>query len=284
MQPFTLLKLISLTIAAHSLTATTHAPANSIPANSIQVGIDRWLHVRHTTGQVFYHHGSTSKPISIGTKLQAVGDTIRTEARSSGLLDVDTGIGFIKVAEKTTLQIKELKTLPNGGRVTRLEVTGGQARLQLRPFTHQFSRLEVVTPAGVSGVRGTEFGVMAQPSGKTGVATLSGSVVTTAQGRSVLIDGGFQSLTMPGEAPLPVTPLKDDPALDIDQLTLISSRQAVFKGQTDAVNFLLVNNVPQSTDRNGRFEVIAQVIDNQVKATVITPLGKRQDYSFTRPR
>ena len=34
----------------------------------------------------------------------------------------------------------------------------------------------VITPAGVSGVRGTEFGVSVLPSGKAGLATLKGMV------------------------------------------------------------------------------------------------------------
>ncbi len=268
---------MSLAIVMSLLTATTLA-------SPLQVRTNRWLMVRQAMGKVFYQTGSTSKVASVGTRLQAVGDTIRTEERSSTVLDIDTGIGLIKVAEKTTLQVKQLQALPNGGRTTRLEVTRGQARLQLRPFTHKASRLEVITPAGVSGVRGTEFGVSAQPNGKTGVATLSGSVATTAQGRSVLIKGGFQSLVVPGEAPLPATPLKDDPSLNSKRLARISEQQVLFSGQTDAVNLLLVNNMPQNIDRNGRFEVTAQIINEQVTATVITPLGKRQEYRFTRPQ
>lgn len=279
MKPFTLLKVTSIAIALNFLTTIAHTPASPL-----QVRMNRWLNVRQTTGKVLYQNGSTTKPARVGTKLQAVGDTIRTEKRSSTLLDVDTGIGSIKVAENTSLQVKQLQALPNGGRITRLEISEGQARLQLRPFTQKSSRLEVITPAGVSGVRGTEFGVAAQPNGKTGVATLSGSVVTSAQGQSVMVNKGFQSLVIPGEAPLPATPLKNNPNLDDQGLTRISESSVLFSGQTDPVNLLLVNDISQNTDRNGRFEVIAQIIGGQVRATVITPLGKQQDYRFTRPR
>lgn len=279
MQLSLLLKVLPLAVFIHLLSATAQNYAYTL-----QVGIYRSLNVRHTTGKVLFGHGIPSKPASIGTKLQAVGDTIRTEKSSSAILDVDTTIGAIKIAEKTTLQIKELKILPDGGRVTRLSVTGGQARLQLRRFTHKTSRLEVVTPAGVSGVRGTEFGVMAQPGGKTGVVTLSGSVETMAQGQSVFVHAGFQTIIIPGEAPLPATPLKDDPTLKVYWIRPISDRQVTFSGQTDTVNVLLVNDTPQNTDRNGRFELTASIINNRVKATVITPLGNRRDYSFTRPK
>ncbi|MDX2239420.1 MAG: FecR family protein [Leptolyngbyaceae cyanobacterium bins.302] len=279
MKSFTLSKAIGLAIALSFVPAT--APNH---AQLLQVNVDRWLNVRSATGKVFYRNGTISRPIRVGTKLQAVGDTLRTEARSSSLLDVDTGIGFIKVAENTTLQVKQLQRVSDGGHITRLEVSRGQARLQLRPFTHRSSRLEVMTPAGVSAVRGTEFGVTAQPSGKTGVATLSGSVVTAAQGQSVVVNAGSQNLIIPGEAPQPATPLKNDSSLRRERLSPISDRQVMFSGETDAVNLLFVNDRPQNIDRNGRFEVIAQITNGQVTATIVTPLGKQQDYRFTRPR
>jgi hypothetical protein len=69
---------------------------------------------------------------------------------------------------------------PNNGRITRLLVPRGQVRLQLRPFTNPGSRMEIETPAGTSGVRGTEFGLNVQPDGKMAIATLEGSVATSA--------------------------------------------------------------------------------------------------------
>lgn len=273
------LKLILVASAAITAAVLLRPIPNSVAA-SLRVEAGRWLAVRQMTGKVLYQNGRGFRQATTGLKLRAVGDTIQTGDRSSTILDLDTSIGFIKVAEKTTLRVKQLQALPNGGRVTQLDVTGGQARFQVRPFNHRSSRLEVVTPAGISGVRGTEFGVVAQESGKMGVATLTGSVVTTAQGKLVAVNARFQSLVMPGEPPDPATPLKDDPSLDVTRFSLIANCQAIVSGQTDGVNFVLINDLPQNTDREGRFETTVPITNNQFRATVITPLGKRQDYRF----
>ncbi len=172
-------------------------------AAAIQVQVRRTLSVRQMTGSVVHLAGSQVRPASVGTRLTAVGEGLRTGDRASATLAVDTDIGFIKVAEQTELKITTLQSMADGGKVTHLQVTKGQARLQLRPFTHQSSRLQVSTPAGVSGVRGTEFGVGVQANGKTGIATLSGSVVTEAQGRSIVVDAKTQNLLIPGEPPTP---------------------------------------------------------------------------------
>lgn len=252
---------------------------------SMQVRVLRWLTVRQMNGRVTFQRTGTPQPAALGTRLQAIGDEIRTYARASATLAVDTDIGFIKIAERTRLQIVNLQAVPDGGRITQLQVTGGQARLQLRPFTHRSSRLNVTTPAGISGVRGTEFGVTVQPDGKTGVAVLTGSVETLAQGQAVIVNTGTQNLMIPGEPPQPPTSLKDNTGLDIIHLYPISDGAVSLKAKTDPVNIILVNDVQQTSDRTGKFETIAQIqSDNRVRVTIITPLGKRQVHQFNRPR
>jgi hypothetical protein len=44
--------------------------------------------------------------------------------------------------------------------------------------------LEISSPSGVAGVRGTVFGVAVDPKGKTGISTLEGAVATTAKGQT----------------------------------------------------------------------------------------------------
>lgn len=158
-------------------------------------------------------------------------------------------------------------------------------RLQVRPFTNSSSRLEIQTPAGISGVRGTEFGISVQPNGKTGVATLKGGVATAAQGKSVLVKAGFQSFVIPGEAPSPATPLKNDPRLDIRQLSSVGNQQVRIVGQIDPVNLLAIATLPQTTDRQGNFDITLPVSaqKQRITAIVTTPLGKQQTYELSPP-
>ncbi len=253
-------------------------------AQSLKVRVNRWLEVRQVQGAVTLIQGQTTRAARDGDRLQAAGDGVQTGANSTTVLAVDTGVGFVKVSEKTNLRVQQLEKLPDGGQITRLQITGGQARLQVRKFTNPSSRLEIQSPAGLSTVRGTEFGVSIQPDGKTGVATLEGKVAAIAQGASVPIVAGFQSLVVPGEAPTPPTPLREDTSLQLQLLESIGNNQARIAGRVDVVNLVLVNDQPLSLDRNGEFDVrVALPRDRRIQATVTTPLGSKQLYELAVP-
>lgn len=246
---------------------------------SVPVRVDRWLMVKQLSGRVMFNQGSSSRPARQGDRLQQVGDGITTDAGAAATLEVDTGIGFVNVAEKTEVRVQSLAIAPDNGRITRLLVPKGQVRLQLRRFTHRGSELEIRTPAGISGVRGTEFGVAVQPDGKTGVATLTGRVETMAQGQNVNVRAGFQNLIMPGEAPSPPVPLRNDTRLRyrIDRQIVNNVRRQQLVGQVDPVNTVHVEELPINVDRYGRFAVNLPIVSHlRIRVTVITPLGKKQ--------
>ncbi|MEM9161552.1 MAG: FecR domain-containing protein [Cyanobacteria bacterium P01_F01_bin.4] len=261
--------------------------ATQARARDLTVRVNRWLEFRTLSGSVQYASNGRTQRARVGARINAVGDSIRTGRRSSARLAVDTGIGFVTVAENTNLRISRLRTTPSGGRVTELDILQGQARLQVRPFTNRDSRLNIRTPAGVSGVRGTEFGVSVQASGSTGVATLEGAVVSSAEGVSVDVPANFQTLIVPGEPPLPPEPLRDDPRLDIEVLQT-TNRDGVqiveLVGSTDPVNLFQINGEGQSVSKEGRFDLeISFPDDQQVLATVTTPLGTEQVYELVVP-
>lgn len=253
-------------------------------AQSLKVRVNRWLEVRQVQGSVTFIQGQTTRAARDGDRLQAAGDGVQTGANSTTVLAVDTGVGFVRVSEKTNLRVQQLEKLPDGGQITRLQITGGQARLQVRKFTNPSSRLEIQSPAGLSAVRGTEFGVSIQPDGKTGVATLEGKVAAIAQGASVPIVAGFQSLVVPGEAPTPPTPLREDTSLQLQLLESVGNSQARIAGRVDVVNLVLVNDQPLSLDRNGEFDVrVPLPRDRRIRAMVTTPLGSKQLYELAVP-
>lgn len=250
---------------------------------SLPVRVDRWLAVEQLTGQVTYSRRGQAQPARVGDRLQQVGDSIVTLARSTATLAIDENVGLINVAEKTALRIQSLLVASDNGRITRLQVTGGQVRFKVRRFNHRGSRLEINTPAGVSGVRGTEFGVAVQPGGKTGLATLSGSVSSAAQGQTVLVRAGWQNFTLPGEAPSSPVPLRNDTSLRARFLKEFVGpvRQLRLVGQVDPVNSVIVDGVARSTDRAGRFNVTFLVPSRlRVRVIVITPLGKTQQHDL----
>ncbi|MTJ14555.1 FecR domain-containing protein [Anabaena sp. UHCC 0187] len=256
----------------------------ALAQNNLQLRVNRYLEVRSVVGNVTYENKQTSQPANVGTKLQKLGDSISTGQNSRTILALDTGIAFVEVAENTKLQIKKLQTTSNNGKVTELLVTSGQVRLKVRPLNNRDSRLEINTPAGITGVRGTEFGVSVQPSGKTGVATLNGKVVTSAQGETVSVNKGFQSFIIPGEPPSPPVRLRDDTSLQVKILADMGNQQARIAGKVDPVNLVILANEPLITNGNGEFEVITRLPNNRkIAVSVTTPLGKQQKYELAVP-
>ncbi|CAN5792337.1 hypothetical protein BH23CYA1_BH23CYA1_05970 [soil metagenome] len=190
------------------------------------------------------------------------------------------------MAENSQLQIQALSITRSGGRITELSVGRGQVRLRLRPLTNPGTRIEIHTPAGVSGVRGTVFGVSVQPNGQSGIATSEGSVAARAQGQTVQVGANLQSLIAPGEPPPPPEPLRDDATLFIERLIPIAGRSAVrVVGSTDVVNLLTIAEQPQSLDRQGRFDIEVALSSSarRIRAVVITPLGTEQAYELVVP-
>ena len=262
-------------IAAISLLVVSQSMAQ----NRIQVRVNRWLEVQNPVGTVTLSHNAKTQPARAGDRLQAVGDAIATGKKSTATLIVDIGIGIILISENTQLQVQALEITPNEGRITRLQVTQGQARLKLRRFTNPNSRLEITTPAGLSGVRGTEFGLSVQPSGKTAIATLEGAVASSAQGKEVKVAAGFQNFTLPGEPPSNPVPLRNDPSLQYDFEKTITNgmRKIRLIGQVDPVNSVTVNGVTQAVNRDGKFAVpYAAPSYLKVKVVVTTPLGTQK--------
>jgi hypothetical protein len=256
----------------------------ALAQNNLQLRVNRYLEVRSLVGNVTYGNQRISQPANVGIKLQQVGDSISTGKNSRTMLVLDTEIAFVEVAENTKLQIQKLHTTGNNGKVTELLVTGGQVRLKVRPLNNRDSRLEITTPAGITGVRGTEFGISVQPSGKTGVATLKGSVVTSAQGETVSVNKGFQSSVIPGEPPSSPVPLRNDTTLQLQILADMGDKQARIGGKVDPVNLVILANKPLMTDVNGRFELTTPLPnDRKIAVTITTPLGKQQKYELIVP-
>jgi hypothetical protein len=254
-----------------------------IASSTIPLRIKRWIEIRSVSGTVRHLANNRSERAQPGQRLSQVGDGIETGARSSATLAIDEGIGTLQVSENSRFTIQQIEA-QNGGYQTQLSVARGQVRLKLRRLNSPASRIEIFTPAGVTGVRGTDFGVSILPSGKTGIATLDGKVAAAAQGKSVDIDRGFQSSVIPGRVPKDPSPLKDNPNLDIQIVNADSNGQIRIIGQTDDINVISLGEQTIEPDEQGMvdFQVPLQA-DRSVQLTVTTPLGKQKIYRFTMP-
>ncbi|NET09806.1 MAG: FecR domain-containing protein [Symploca sp. SIO2B6] len=260
--------------------------AQTVQSYTLPVRVDRWLEVRQVSGDVTYSYAPDNQiqPATVGeTRLQRVGDRMTTGEDSNATLLVDTGIGFVEIFDNTDLQIDELTVTASGGRVTRLNIMQGRAQLRVRSFLNPESELEIRTPAGVSGVRGTQFGVGVNPNGQTGVLTEEGQVTAEAQGVTVYVDAGFQSLIVPGEPPTPPIPITNDVTLDIIDLQR-DGDSVYIEGRIDPLSQLTIDEEPRDVEPDGRFSFrVPREGRDRIPATVSTLSGSRQDYELAVP-
>ncbi|MBE9066760.1 FecR domain-containing protein [Leptolyngbya cf. ectocarpi LEGE 11479] len=265
-------------LAIGSILATA---ALGVPFASVAQSVPgRWLQVQRMAGSVTLLTGSR-KPAQVGNRLSTVGHGLVTGNRSSAHLSVDDGIGAIAVSQNTRIAIRQLSVLPDGSKVTVIDVPQGQARLQVRRFTHNNSRLELHTPSGVAAVRGTEFGVSVEQNGQTNVATLEGQVEASAQSVVVPVDAGMVSIIHPGDPPTPARVL--DRELKIQWLSYEwKNDQFYISGRIDAANTLLAMGEELPVGRTGHFEENLQLTDRSqpVVLTVQNALGEARTYKI----
>jgi hypothetical protein len=257
-----------------------------IAQQNLPVRVERWLEVNRLQGPVQFESKAGRRAARQGDRLSKVGDGLSTGSQASASVLLDTGIGVLEVAPNTQFKITTLEVNPDQSRITRLRVTSGRVKLKVRKFTNPNSELEIQTPAGVSGVRGTEFGVVVQPNGKTGLAVLEGGVKSSAQGQSVLVPEQFQNLTLVGEPPQPATPLRDDPGLTFQWERQVRRQLRFIRlvGQVDPINEVQVNDRPIDTGRDGKFSLEFPMRSRvKVKVQVSTPLGTIKDYELAAP-
>lgn len=262
----------------------------AVIASPLTVQGDRWLEIANKQGNVeFTPARGAARPAQIGDRLSNVGDILVTGAGGSARLAVDQRVGSVAIAENSQIQVRTLSITSNGGRITVLNVLRGQVRLRVRSLTNPDSRLEIETPAGVSGVRGTDFGVTVQSGGRTGIATSEGSVYVIALNQSVTVDANLQTTVVPGEPPEPPQPLRDDPSIFITELSALPGSVPVnpmarVVGSTDPVNLIKINGDPKALNRSGRFDIVVPMsAERRVRMDVLTPLGTEQQYALVVP-
>jgi hypothetical protein len=263
----------------------------AVQAKSIQV--NGWFRVEQLQGEVIYRRTAQKTPLKawLGQKISQVGEMLETGQDGKALLALDSGWGDLAVESSTRWMVKALYRNRAGGRITQLQVLKGQVHLKLRPMVNPSSRFEIQTPLGITGVRGTEFGVVVQPSGQTGIATLSGEVEVSALGKTVVVGPNSQVWLVPNLPPQSPQPLRNDPDLKME-LAERGEKEIRLVGVTDPVNLLLINGVPYDTGPTGAFEIVYPLNFEIVYPLVgigdprvivlrsITPLGAQRTYEI----
>lgn len=243
----------------------------------------RNMEIRRVLGNVTFR-GSFTRAKS-GDRLTRIGQGLSTGSRSSAVLALDEGIGFVNVAAQSSFVIDQFETTSNGGKVTVIDVKKGQVKVQTRSFTNPQSRLEVRTPAGIAGVRGTEFGVAVADDGQTNVLTDEGAVAVEGNGETVRVPAGYGSIVVEGEAPTEPAPFTENLDLEIDRARHSSSSGFwEVAGRVDPFNFVWINDQQVNVQRDGSFQVNYEQLPKEIIAIrILSPLGStKTTYLFLR--
>ncbi|MBW4492553.1 MAG: FecR family protein [Oscillatoria princeps RMCB-10] len=254
----------------------------------------RFILVEEVRGTVTY--GPSQQPVKAGQQL-AQGTQVSTGSDSSARLLIDSQIGSVEVAENTTFQVK---TLTSGK--TALFVTGGRVRLSVSPGARlreaqkslsggggqsvlaQSSRdypITVETPAGIAGVQGTSFGVNVGPDGKTGIATIHGTVAAQSQGREVLVTPGQYVVIDPGKAPKQPETAPKQAEFRLLNVKRVSAGAVRVVGQAHTLDLVLVNGRAVQTDAEGKFSVLVNCpLNRRIKFAVRGPAATETVYEI----
>jgi hypothetical protein len=281
----------------------------SIPSEEFaENNVDRFVTVEEIRGNPTYGN----RPLQVGERLQAGTVPIETDSSSTAMLAIDRQIGTIEILENTSLQVKTLaNSTPDG--MTVFYVSRGQVRLSLRsnltPVSAAFSTgqtavaeksltaqnsaapilvaqrrrypVSVETPGGVAGVQGTSFGVNVAPDGKTGVATLDGTVAAVGEsGQEVLVPEGHYAVLNPGEPTVIAEETPEKCVLKIRSLDRLSSRRVRVVGRAYPLDVVYINGEAIETDEEGRFSATIDAPQRMLNFSIRGPAVRRLSYNL----
>ncbi len=145
------------------------------------------------------------------------GDRLRTGAASNLVIRFADGSELLVAADSDVL-MDSLSAYGDTGMVdTRIRLQGGSVDTQVQPARGPGSRYEIITPAAIAAVRGTDFRVSAEADAAVSRnEVLEGKLKVSGGGAAQLVPGGFGLRSEAGVAPASPRPLLPAPQLDAD--------------------------------------------------------------------
>lgn len=249
---------------------------------------ERYLEVTEVSGTVTYDSEqlkvAQARSVKVGDRLRRPGEGISTGSGSTAKLKVDNGIGTLDVSQNSNVRVKNLNKSRNGATSTDLAMNRGQVRARVRNFNNRQSRFSIQTPAGVAGVRGTEFVVTVLPNGETRVITIDGAVAVSAADRTEEVSGGYVSAIVPGSPPTPPRAIAGNLRVSLQLLPAPDSDKVRLSGVVNPIDSVFLNEEAVDVDPTGSFEVVVPLPSNGVlRLRVRNALGQEQVYELIAP-
>lgn len=198
---------------------------NLLPdANHILVGAQlriplRWFAHKQAHAKLTSSAGDVQIQLPEGTWRQAqVGETLQTGQRIQVGRNSSARLQFADASElviqpESSVAMDTLSVYAGGYMAdTQLRLQAGRVEVHANPQGRTGQKFEVITPAAVASVRGTQFLVEAQDA-RTVQQTTQGQVALQTQQGRVLVSEGFGSFAKAGEKPQQPQLIKPAPEL-----------------------------------------------------------------------
>ncbi|MFB2921347.1 FecR domain-containing protein [Aerosakkonema sp. BLCC-F2] len=249
---------------------------------------ERYLEVTEVSGTVTYDYeplkAAQARSVKVGDRLRRPGEGIDTGSGSTVKLMVDNGIGTLDVSENSNVRVKNLNRSGSGATSTDLALNRGQVRAKVRSFNNRQSRFSIQTPAGVAGVRGTEFVVTVLPNGETRVITIDGTVALSSTDRTQEVSAGYASAIVPGNPPTLPTAIAANLRVSLQLLPAPDSDKVRVTGVVNPIDSVFLNEEAVDVSPTGSFEVVVPLPSNGVlRLRVRNALGQEQVYELIAP-
>jgi len=150
-------------------------------------------------GEVQVEGGAGTRAIQAQHELLA-GEVLTTPSDGHVVLQFADGSRLSLLAD-SVLRIVVSRAYASGVNEARVELLRGRTENQVVPRTGQGVRFEILTPAGVTSVRGTDYRVSAETSSTARTEVLEGAVAVDGTGGGVRVPAGFGTVVVQGEAP-----------------------------------------------------------------------------------
>jgi hypothetical protein len=150
----------------------------------------------------------------------ATGARLRTGANASAVLTLDNG-AKVMVRPSSEILVRQLSSSAASGYVVQIELLRGGLENAVHPLRETGGRMEIVTPAATTAVRGTTFRVSVSDDGAR-TEVLDGAVDVLNPHGTVGLKDRQGSVARVGEIPLPASALLGAP--DLHELPAVVDR------------------------------------------------------------
>ena len=153
-----------------------------VPIGSVLVIPERLLKMEPAFGQISSFRGAVTVDSQPATKGMQIRQGMRIETSANAFVTVEFPDGSaISLPSQSSVRVDRLRRIPLTDSVDRaFRLQEGRARSTVTPIRNPNSNFQVTTPLSVSAVRGTDFRVDFDPTGKRALTEVVGGTVGVA--------------------------------------------------------------------------------------------------------